>query len=45
MSNEIPRRLVKVVDNLALPAASEELPRPKVDVGQIWIAAPNAGPA
>jgi hypothetical protein len=36
--------LVKVVDNLAPPAASEELPRPEVDVGQIWIAAPDEGP-
>jgi hypothetical protein len=44
MSNEIPRRLVEVVDNLAPPAASEELPRPEVDVGQIWIAAPDEGP-
>jgi hypothetical protein len=44
MSNEIPRRLAKVVDNLALPAASEERPRPEVDVGQIWIAARDEGP-
>jgi len=43
MSNEIPRRLVKVVDNVAPPVAPQELPRPEVDVGQIWIAAPDEG--
>ena len=45
MSNEIPRRLVKVVDNVAPPVAPEELPLPEVDVGQIWVAAPDEGPA
>ncbi len=44
MSNEIPRRLVKVVDNTASLVAPEELPRPEADVGQIWIARPDEGP-
>jgi len=42
MSNESPRRLVKVVDNaLETPGG---LPRPEVAVGQIWIAEPDDGP-
>lgn len=45
MSNEISRRLVKVVDNVAPSVAPEERPLPEVDVGQIWIAAPDEGPA
>lgn len=37
------RGLVKVVDNLAPPLAPEGLPPSEVDVGQIWIVAPNEG--
>ena len=44
MSNETPRRLVKVVDNTLPQVAPESLPRPEVDVGQIWIARPDKGP-
>jgi hypothetical protein len=44
MSNEIPRRLVKVVDNTAEPIGTEELSRTEVETGQIWIAAPDEGP-
>jgi len=42
MSNEVPWRLVKVVDNESLAPAG--LPRPEVAVGQIWIARPDDGP-
>ncbi|HUA07182.1 MAG TPA: hypothetical protein VMB27_24970 [Solirubrobacteraceae bacterium] len=42
MSNEIPRRLVKVVDNASVTL--DGLPRPEVAVGQIWIAQPDDGP-
>jgi hypothetical protein len=42
MSNEIPRRLVKVVDNASVPV--DDLPRPELTVGQIWIAQPDDGP-
>jgi hypothetical protein len=44
MSNEIPRRLVKVVDNATVPAVPEQSQQPAVDVGQIWIAMPDQGP-
>ena len=44
MSNEIPRRLVKVVDNTPALVAPEGLPQPEADVGQIWIARPDEGP-
>jgi hypothetical protein len=43
MSNETPRRLVKVVDNTPALVAPERLPRPEADVGQIWIARPDEG--
>lgn len=43
MSNEIPRRLVKVVENES--GTLEGLPRPEVAVGQIWTAQPDDGPA
>jgi len=42
MSNETPRRLVKVVDNASVTL--DDLPRPEVAVGQIWIAQPDDGP-
>lgn len=42
MSNETRRRLVKVVDNML--AEPEQLPRPEVAVGQIWIAQPDDAP-
>ena len=45
MSNEIPCRLVKVVDNTAAPIGTEELSRPEVEIGQIWMAAPDEGRA
>ena len=44
MSNEIPRRLVKVVDNTPALVAPEGLPPPEIGVGQIWIARPDEGP-
>jgi hypothetical protein len=45
MSNEIPLRLVKVVENPAPPVAPQALPDPELAVGQIWVAAPDEGPS
>jgi hypothetical protein len=44
MSNETPRRLLRLVDNPPTAVAADELPRPEVRVGQIWIARPDEGP-
>ena len=44
MSNEIRRRPLRVVDNSPAAVAPEELPRPKIAEGQIWIARPDEGP-
>lgn len=35
---------MKVVDNTLPQVAPESLPRPQVDIGQIWIAQPDEGP-
>ena len=44
MSNEIPRRALRLVDNTPAPVSPDRLPRPQIGVGQIWIARPDEGP-
>lgn len=44
MSNETPRRLLRVVDNSSAAVAPDDLPRPEVGAGQIWVARPDEGP-